>query len=188
MGDFLFRAAEPGDCFVLFSPSKTELAKMAQLQHQFHNAFGGQPLIDLHLTCQRFLVHQADDLPHILRELKQALINSTPFSVVVGTWVINSLRVTKSSTLQWQLQSNSPWYAFRDELEQYLKSVGISPDYGPDVLGHITVLRKIAPQTLATSLDAIFPRNVFQAQTIQISQMTSARQFEILDEFQIGQT
>lgn len=180
----LFRLAKPGDYFLIFVPAEKELARIDCLLEQFKNEFGGTPVQLPHLTCQRFSCEFHDE-QRILYGLEKTLCGN-PFQVSAESYAIATSTLDRQRcSLSLTIDQNSPWYAFRDQVNQSLESLGISPHYPDFINGHVTLLRMVKMKHLELPFAELFPIPLFLAQTLSISRMNEDNDFDIVSSFQI---
>jgi len=179
----VFRKAEPGDCFLLFVPSAEELNTLQALLDQFQKVYGGFPVQVIHLTCQRFTL-KATKLDETLEAFHQVLCQ-TPFPLIADNYNFASSRFTEKPTLSWELNENSPWYSFREKVNDCLRNLGMMPHYTNLIKGHFTLLYEISRTHFDEELNAQFPKTLFEAKTLKMSRMNEARKFDELGRFDL---
>lgn len=178
-----FRKAKPGDCFLLFVPSAEEHHALAPLIRQFQDHHGGRLVPIVHLTCQRFSI-EGKDVDRILDYLSQHLCGH-PFPVIAHSYAMATSRFNRRSVLHWQLNDDSPWYAFREQVDACLKEMNLTPQYTHLIKGHFTLLYEINDTPVKEELANLLPQTVFEARTLKLSQMNESLTFDELGSFEL---
>ena len=184
------RAARPGDVCVLLEPSEDEAVNLRQRQMSLQALFGGRLHESVHLTCQRFELHDECLLPDLIRHLGSKLVAVQPFPIVAVSLVQLTHPFWQSRLLRWRIQGTSELQRFGTIVEGTLVTMRITPHFlytsgwKPTL---VTALEAIPEVDLAGYLgDIPLPHHLFVARQVVLSRIKGRKEFEILGTIQLS--
>lgn len=174
------RPVQPGDVNILLAAESTT---PALLKHQLdlQARFGGRLLAPVHLTFQR-LVLPHERLPFLVEQFQHKLEHFTPFPVYATdiTWIYSSFR--QGYILKWVSTSSAKWLHFCQIGQAILQQSHLSglypDDRQPPLITALVGIEK--PTQEAAKPEMVYPKPLFIASRLLISQIDGPNEFTIL--------
>lgn len=177
------RPAQIGDICLLLVPTRDEEIKQFR-QHQavLQSHYGGFPVEQIHLTCQRFYCsdEKIDDLvkdfENHLRTLHPIDLNATKLETIFS-------RAQHSHILKWSVNISKNLVELIKVIESRIKIAGIQPLYATGFVSSlVTSLYGITKlKNNLSDLYSELPYHLFTGEKIIFSRITGVNKFDLLD-------
>jgi hypothetical protein len=183
------RPARFGDICVLLEPTqKEEVNHLRQRQMALQSRFGGIPIENVHLTCQRFACQDNDRIRSFVQNLTRALapVEPFPFTALSLKTLYSPLRQT--NILKWFVPVTENSQRFVATVEQTLLATGIPPLYSPGFVSSLVAALRGVPELSPDELSNhnVFPHHLFTAGKVTLSKISGLNEFEILATFRLS--
>ena len=182
------RPARFGDICVLLEPTQEEeINRLRQRQMSLQSLFGGIPIEDVHLTCQRFACQDNNLMQGFVQNLTRALaiFELFPFTALSLKTLYSPLRQT--NILKWSVPVTENLQRFVAIVEQTLLATGIPPLYPPGFVSSLVAALRGVPELSPDELSNYngFPHHLFTVGKVALSRISGLNEFEILATFQL---
>ncbi len=180
----LIRGGQPGDiCLLLETNIPEEIAALRKHQDNLKSIFGGQEMIPVHLTCQRFVLAKPSYYPSLYEMLKDLASGFQPFSLHAQGLVPLYSPYRKINILKWETIIDPLLVDFSAKLEKLLDNTWSTSMYtAGSVSTWVTALVNINPAT-PKNLERLtdFPYPLFTPRILTVSKLLGPSEFEIMD-------
>lgn len=180
----LVRGGQPGDiCLLLESDIPAEIESLRQHQASLKNIFGGQEMVPVHLTCQRFILADPSYYPNLSENLKILASGFKSFTLYAQGLVPLYSQYRKTNILKWETILDPLLVDFSVNLEKLLDNTWSTSLYtAGSVSTWVTALVNInsePPKNLEQL--AVFPYPLFTPRVLTVSKLIGPSKFEIMD-------
>jgi hypothetical protein len=180
----LIRGGQPGDiCLLLETDNPAETAALRQHQASLKSIFGGQEMVPVHLTCQRFILADPSYYPILFEKLKNLANGFQSFTLHAQGLVPLYSPYRKTNLLKWETVPDPLLVDFSARLEKLLDNTWSTSLYSPgSVSTWVTALVNINPEPLQ-DLEQLpsFPHPLFTPRILTVSKLLGPSEFEIMD-------
>ena len=114
------RVAQPGDIFVLLVPNGVDQEHLNQKHNSLQAHFGGQAVLPIHITTQRFSPGNGQITTNCIETLRESLSGFQPFPIIADALIQFFAPYWQCQVLRWRVQETPAWANFRDQLENTL--------------------------------------------------------------------
>lgn len=183
-----WRSARPGDFCVLLVPKEGDAIPAIQIQRDLQDFFGGRPVNPVHVTCDRFELHDQRLLEKIAIRLKHQakLLPPIPLSAFSVKTIESDFR--GGYILKWLVYLNDPLRQWINFVDDTLDAVGVRRFYSS--LGDmriVTALESIEEIDTGPFLNqATFPQYLFTARQVLLSRILGSGNYEALGHFDLS--
>jgi len=180
----LIRGGQPGDiCLLLESDIPAEIVALRQHQESLRSIFGGQAMVPVHLTCQRFILADPSYYSCLLDKLKNLVNDFRSFTLYAQGLVPLYSQYRKINILKWDTIFDPLLVDFSANLEKLLdntwsKSMYTSGSVSTWVTALVNINSEI-PKNLEQLSD--FPYPLFTPRILTLSKLLGPSKFEIMD-------
>ena len=181
------RSTRPGDLFVLLVPRQGEETPAVQMQRELQVFFGGRSVSPVHVTLERFELHDQQNLEEIIRRLEQQAKIQVPFPVTAFSVETIKGAFRGEYLLKWLVYLSGPLSQWIDFVGGTLNALGARRFYSS--LGDmwiVTALEGIKEMdTLPFLAQATFPQYLFTTRQILLSRILGPNEYETLGRFDL---
>ena len=182
------RPAKFGDICVLLEPiAKDEIIYLRQRQMPLQALFGGSPIENVHLSCQRFEAQDERLLQGLVQNLNSALSAVQPFALTALGLETLYAQVRQTNILKWRIQVTPDLQRFIESVENVLIATGITPLYTSGWVPSLVSALKGVPEINLNSVPntIAFPYHLFTAHKVVLSRIDGPNEFEVLATIQL---
>ena len=182
-----WRSTRPGDLFVLLVPRQREETPAVQMQRELQVFFGGRSVSPVHVTLERFELHDQQNLEEITWRLEQQAKLHLPFPVT--SFSVETIKgdFRGGYLLKWLVYLSDPLSQWINFVRGTLDAIRARRFYSS--LGDmwtVTALEGIKElDTLPFLAQAAFPQDLFTAEQILISRILGPNEHETLGRFDL---
>lgn len=181
-----FRAAAPGDIFVLLMPDDNTGATPAW-QCALQEQYGGRITAPLHVTLQRFTCSDLKKVEMLQERLQPAIATFLPISVMGSDMTPLYSNFRHNHILKCRLQRNDSLQALTEEVANQLRALALTAHYPSSWSGElVTVLEGIEPPPTDFVIPLSAPTQFFVGTQLLISRVVGPDHYEQL--YQLKQT
>ncbi len=181
--------AQPGDIFLLLVPSAQELHQLRTWQAGLQTRYGGHPVPDPHITCQRFTPGPGNSPDDCTRLLVEELETIHTFQIYTDRLIQFYAQYWRTHVLRWRVQESDEYAEFRDRLEIALQRIRCPSHFNRRRHASCTALSLQEPTNLSLeTAETRHPVPLFLARTLWISKLQEDYQFLILETVTFKQT
>lgn len=177
------RPARLGDICVLLEPTqKEEINHLRQRQLSLQSLFGGTPIEDVHLTCQRFACQDEHLVQGFVQTLTRALAIVEPFPFTALSLKTLDSPLRQTNILKWHIQITQTLQRFVSIAEHTLLATGITPLYLSGFVSSLVAALRGVPELNSDDLPSysVFPHHLFTAGKVVLSKINGLNEFETL--------
>jgi hypothetical protein len=183
-------AKEDDICILIYSNDLEENAQMRGSQAVLQTILGGRIVTPVHLTSHRFEVQDEAKVKDLIQDLADRLERFHPFPITAVSYVPLYSAFREVNLLKWRIRTSVELYEFTLRVDRVLETAGIRSIYPQGwVSSLVTALEDIPElcydrQELNQNLQLAkesFPRHLFTANEIAISQVKGPEEYETLE-------
>ena len=177
------RPAKFGDICVLLEPTQEEeINHLRQRQMSLQSLFGGIPIQDVHLTCQRFACQDEHLLQGFVQNLTRPLAIIEPFLFTALSLKTLHSPLRQTNILKWHVQVPEDLRRFVAIVEHTLLATGITPLYPSGFVSSLVAALRGVSELSSDDLSSYnaFPHHLFTADKVVLSKINGLNEFEIL--------
>ncbi|MEZ4621001.1 MAG: hypothetical protein R2867_36625 [Caldilineaceae bacterium] len=173
------RSAQSGDIFVLLTPSPTLSSSDFPWQLAWQARYGGTITDPLHVSLQRFICPDEEQLGEVIRALQAATTRCTPLPLVgVDVRPLYSA-FREKYILKCRTERTSALQSLDDLINTLLETHGLTPHYRKLAV-LITVLEAIAKPVSMSPQPLPMPQPLFIGCQLVVSRVTGQERYDMI--------